>query len=154
VIPHRLLLQDLAPIVGEGELDRDESLDLVGASLLEDNPVLERSRLVTRRFQHARILTWVCADERSSVVSITITEFDSPTQAAMSCRELVETLTAADGVITRRSSGTLAAFADPDDPLQILTGPVGPVQIVVVGTGDVTLSQLDAVFDSQRTLLS
>jgi hypothetical protein len=153
VIPHRLVFRDLAPIVGDGDVDRDESLDLVATSLLEDNPVLERSRLVTRGFQHARIFTWVCADERSSVVSITVTEFESAAQATMSNREVVETLTAADGVITPRASGTLAAFTDPDDPLQIVTGSVGAIQFVVVGTGDITRPQLEAIVEGQRQLL-
>jgi hypothetical protein len=88
-----------------------ESLDLVAASLLEPDPMMEKSRLVSRGFVHGRTGRW--ETESGAVASITIYEFAEPVQASYSVDDLHDTLLAAGGSVQRRSPALVGSILSP-----------------------------------------
>jgi hypothetical protein len=153
VIPHRAMWRGFE-LFGSGDIEVDESLDLSGASLLEDNPLLERSRLASREFVHCRIVTWHATDEQRSI-NLTATEFRTPQQAEFSLLDLHDRLLAASGTI-RDTVGQLAVTfpaTDDEQNMTVLSRTANATQVVVVATGWIELHQLEAVLDAQTELL-
>jgi hypothetical protein len=103
VIPSRFIVRAVDALFQPGidadvqiEVDADESLDVTAAALEAEDPVLERSRLVSRQFTHGRHRRWVVDHHgMATVVSLTIHEFSSAEQAAFSLADLREQFRAA-----------------------------------------------------------
>jgi hypothetical protein len=89
----------------QGFIDADDSLDLMAAALEDDDPVLEKSRLVSRGFVHGRTVRWV-GNNGALVASVTVHELASPTEALLSLADLREQLRAAaiSGLATTEDS--------------------------------------------------
>ncbi len=118
-------LRTLAALLGlnvdQGELCQDgplESLDLNAAALAESDPMLERSRLISRGFVHARFGRW--ETPVGDVITITVYEFTDAQQARLSVCDLHEALRAAganllNGDTNRDPDVSLASVTSIDD---------------------------------------
>jgi hypothetical protein len=155
MIPHRCIVRDFDRWFGAGEIDIDESLDLTGASMLEDNALLERSRLVSRQFLSARTITWQ-HHSGDCTVSSTLTEFSSPAQARLSVEDLHQTLRAAAADIVEHGARLAAVFPEDDDEARITIGstPYANLQIVIVCEGNAELGAVVGLLAAQVQLLA
>jgi hypothetical protein len=87
--------------------DGIESLDLTAAALTEADPMMERSRLVSRGFVHAQFRRWETGE--GNVVTVTIYEFADAIQAALSVSDVHESLRAAGAAIRTHGPATSSA---------------------------------------------
>jgi hypothetical protein len=154
MIPRHLIVSDLTPFLGPGDVDHDEVLDLTMAALLEDNALLERSRLVSRQFVSARTFTWL-GSESDICVNITITEFASPEQSILSVEDLRDRLQAAAIAVGTDPFSVTASYRNdpPESVLTVMSEHVGSLQMVIVIEGDVHAAVANRVGHAQAQLL-
>ncbi len=149
------LLDDLA-VTPDGDI---ESLDLTAAALAEADPMMERSRLVSRGFVHARLRRWETAN--GDVVTITVYEFVDATQAVFSVSDIHESLRAAGGSVRQQGAQTSSvSLLTTDDDVAyeslVHTVAVERFQVVVVTTATpstFTWRSIDAIAGAQAILL-
>ncbi len=136
MIPFAALLAHVDDLVPDAEIDIDETLDLAAAALEEDDPVLERSRLVSRGFVHGRHRRWVAGDSvHQTVLSLTVHEFAAPVQAELSLADLRERLRAAAISDLRATARSLIAHYEDEDGAQLgCASTVSGVYQVIVAT--------------------
>jgi hypothetical protein len=119
-------------------LDGDiESLDLTAAALAEADPMMERSRLVSRGFVHAQFGRWETG--LGDVVTITVYEFADAAQAVFSVSDIHESLRAAGGRIQEHTPTTSSvSLLTHDDAIAyeslVYTMACGSFQVVVATT--------------------
>ena len=145
MIPFAALLAQVEDLMVGASIDVDDSLDLAAASLEEDDPVLERSRLVSRGFLHGRHRRWIANEPAAhmptmpamptvpTVLSLTVHEFAMSAQAELSLADLRERLRAAAIADLRASARSLiAAYRDDDsDQLACASRVTGVYQVIV-----------------------
>lgn len=142
MIPFAALVAQVEDLMVGATIDVDDSLDLAAAALEEDDPVLERSRLVSRGFLHGRHRRWIANEPAAPmptvptvlrVLSLTVHEFAMSSQAELSLADLRERLRAAAIADLRASARSLiAAYRDDDsDQLACASRVTGVYQVIV-----------------------
>ncbi len=156
MIPYAYIVRDFSAWLGPGNTDVDESLDLTAAALEEDDAVMERSRLLTRGFKHGRTVRWISDD--GVVISLTVHELASITEAQLSVADHRETLRAAAALIEVVTSDHVAArMNDEGDELFVLSHAVGQFHVVLATrglAGQIQASALQQIADRQADLLA
>ncbi len=136
MIPFAVLVDTIHDLLPGAQIDIDESLDLAAAALEEDDPVLEKSRLVSRGYIHGRHRRWVVAGpgDDATVISLTIHEFKSVQESQLSVADLRERLRAAAVTNLRSTSTSLEARYPADDGshLSCISQLSGRFQVIVV----------------------
>jgi hypothetical protein len=161
MIPHAAIFRDVHrvdPVFVDAVIDADESLDLTAAALEEDDPVLERSRLVTRGFRHGRTIRWITRTDQPIVVSLTVHELASTSEALLSVADHFETLRAAAAILESPTTTLVSGYMDDSDSrLHIQSEAVSHFHITIAATfrpGQLDVARFRAVANSQRELLS